>query len=131
MSDIEPFILEGIPASRQHFLWCSQNSFQQIPLLFFNISHCGLHLHSLLGQSGSNKERFTSALGSSVFACCFHSFTCHDPKSYRKRHWYDSSPACGCLSSTAVAVISTLHHAHDSMLNTMKGDRTKDIHHRH
>ena len=50
MSDIEPFILEGIPTSRQHFLWCSQNSFQRIPLLFFNIYHCGLHLHSLLGH---------------------------------------------------------------------------------
>lgn len=49
------------------------------------------------GQSGSNKARFTSVFGSSVSTGSFHSFTCHDPKSWRKMHWCESSPPYGCL----------------------------------
>lgn len=105
--------------------------FSWIPLSSLTFITMGHVSTGSSGQSGSYKARFTSAFGSSVSAGSFHSFTCHNPKSWRKMHWRDSSPSYGCLRSFATAISSVLYHASDMEGIPQEGNRGRGIHHRH
>lgn len=67
-----------MPASQQHFLWCSQNSFQlNLSFSFFSIYHHGLHLHKASqGYTTHRKKRFTSAFGSFFSTCMIYPIKC-------------------------------------------------------